>query len=218
MKKLIKKTALIITAAVLSVCFCVDAFAQGTVTYDGSAKKYVFEPGSSYSPTDLFTDFKNVMPGDSITQQITVKNSVKNNAKIKLYLKSSGAQDGSQEFLSQMNLKVSQNGGSNLFDAPAAQTDGLTDWTYLGTFYSGAEVDLNVTLNVPIEMGNEFQKSVGLINWQFKAEELPVEPDDPKPPKTGDTATPGVYVLLAAISAGAIIIILLSRRRSKNTK
>lgn len=216
MKSFIKKTVLLLTALALALSFSATVFAEGTVTYEEGAKKFIFAPGSSYSPTDLFSDFKGVMPGDSITQQIVIKNDVKNNVKIKLYLKSLGAHDDSKEFLSQMNLKVSQDGTSNLFDAPSDRTAGLTEWVYLGTVYSGGEIKLNVTLDVPADMGNEFKSAVGLIDWQFKVEELPISPDDPKPPKTGDNSNIAIWLLVCIISLA--VIVLSSVLMNKSTK
>ena len=216
MKNLIKKTVLLLAALALALSFSATVFAEGTVTYEEGAKKFIFAPGSSYSPTDLFSDFKGVMPGDSITQQIVIKNDVKNNVKIKLYLKSLGAHDDSKEFLSQMNLKVSQDGTSNLFDAPSDRTAGLTEWVYLGTIYSGGEIKLNVTLDVPANMGNEFKNAVGLIDWQFKVEELPISPDDPKPPKTGDNSNIAIWLLVCIISLA--VIVLSSVLMNKSTK
>lgn len=216
MKSFIKKTVLLLTALALALSFSATVFAEGTVTYEEGAKKFIFAPGSSYSPTDLFSDFKGVMPGDSITQQIVIKNDVKNNVKIKLYLKSLGAHDDSKEFLSQMNLKVSQDGTSNLFDAPSDQTAGLTEWVYLGTIYSGGEIKLNVTLDVPANMGNEFKNAVGLIDWQFKAEELPIEPTDPKAPITGEDSNIEIWLLVCIISLA--VIVLSSVLMNKSTK
>lgn len=216
MKSFIKKTVLLLAALALTLSFSATVFAEGTVTYEEGANKFIFAPGSSYSPTDLFSNFKGVMPGDSITQQIVIKNDVKNNVKIKLYLKSLGAHEDSKEFLSQMNLKVSQDGTSNLFDAPSDRTAGLTEWVYLGTIYSGGEIKLNVTLDVPADMGNEFKSAVGLIDWQFKVEELPISPDDPKPPKTGDNSNIEIWLLVCIISLA--VIVLSSVLMNKSTK
>lgn len=218
MKKTMRNLLLILTVVTLMMSSTVTAFATGTVTYDGNAKKFIFEPGSKYSPTDLFSDFKGVMPGDSITQKVFIKNDVANDVKIRLYIRSLGAKEGSEDFLSKLNLRVSQNGDSNLFDAPADQSAQLTEWVYLGTFYSGAEIDLNVTLDVPTELGNEYQEAVGYLEWQFKVEELPVEPDDPKPPQTGDTTNSTPYIVLASVSGLVLIFFQALGQRRKQEK
>lgn len=218
MKKIMKKIFVLIGVIALMMTMTMNVFAAGTVIYDGNSKKFIFEPGSEYSPTDLFTDFKGAMPGDSITQKVHIKNDVSNNVKVKLYMRSLGAQNGSENFLSKLNLKVSQDGSSNLFDAPADQTAQLTDWAYLGTFYSGAEIDLNVILDVPLELGNEYQEAIGYLDWQFKVEELPVESDDPKPPQTGDTTNLILYIVLALISGIVLISLAIFTCVKKHSK
>ena len=186
----------------LLTSMAVAVFADGNVTYDGTAKKFIFAPGSKYSPTDLFPDFKNVMPGDTLTQKLTVKNDAADEIKVKIYIRSLGAQTGSEEFLNQLGLRVAvpqDNEMGYMFDAVASETAQLADWVLLGTLYSGGEVDLEITLDVPITLGNEFQDAIGYLQWEFKVEGFPKEDTDPTPPQTGDNA------LLVPLGAAIIV-------------
>ena len=186
--------------------------AVGTVTYSGDSGKFIFAPGSSHSPTDLFPYLKDVMPGDTITQYISVKNNASNRVKVKLYIRALGAHKDSEEFLSQLQLTVTNSTGTVMFDAPASSTKGLTDWTYLGTLYSGGKADLAVVLKVPVELDNRFQDAVGYLDWSFYAEELPVSPSDP-PAQTGDRILP--YIITFALSGAAIAVLLILEKKKR---
>lgn len=215
MKKII--TILITLAVLLSSTVTVFA-ADGKVTYSGNAGNFVFEPGSEHSLTDLFPNFKDVMPGDTLTQKITVKNDADNKVKVKIYIRSLGAHEDSVEFLSQLGLKVSkseENKMAYMFDAAANETAQLTDWVCLGTLYSGGEVNLDVTLNVPTSLDNEFQNKIGYLDWEFMIEEFPIEEGDPKPPQTGDNSNMGLWFTIMICSLIMMIILLVWRKKDK---
>ena len=218
MKKII--TLLITLVLLLSSTVTVFA-ADGKVTYSGNAGNFVFEPGSEHSLTDLFPNFKGVMPGDTLTQKITVKNDADNKVKVKIYVRSLGAHEDSVEFLSQLGLKVAkseENEMAYMFDAAANETAQLTDWVCLGTLYSGGEVNLDVTLNVPTSLDNEFQNKIGYLDWEFMIEEFPIEEGDPKPPQTGDNSHMGLWFALMLSSLTMLIILLCWRKKDKENE
>jgi len=208
--------SLLITLLVVCIS-CISVYAaQGNVTYDGNSQNFIFEPGSKYSPTDLFPNFKDVMPGDSITQEITVKNEASNKVKVKIYMRSLGAHTESNDFLSQLKLKVAKSASDEMaymFDAAANESAQLTDWVELGTLYSGGEVGLDVVLEVPKELDNTYKQKVGYLDWEFKVEEFPIEESDPKPPQTGDNSNLYLWIALMLVSAAGLTVILLWRKR-----
>ena len=218
MKKIISMLISLLVVTAMTCGLSISAYAAGTVTYSANSNRFIFAPGSNHSPTDLFTEYKGLMPGDSIRQDITVRNDESHNVKVKLYVRSRGAQKNTEEFLSKLHLTVAKaenNEMAYMFDASADQTDGMTDWVYLGTLYSGGEVNLVLNLDIPIDLSNEFQDAIGYIDWEFKVEEFPVDPDDPQPPQTGDNSNLFLYAMLASISGIALIILISMRRKEK---
>ena len=226
MKKYKAKIISLVLGCALIISSTATVFGAGNVTYKGQAEKFIFEPGSEYSVTDLFTDFKGVMPGDSITQTVTVRNESAENSRVEIFMRALGStdlknpEDGiadvskaeSDDFLKEMNLTVKAQSGKNLFKATANKKDGLSKWVSLGIFEPGAEVDLAVTLNVPITMGNDYQERIGALDWQFKVVDPPQEAGDSS--KTGDESNILVWAIAAIAAAlGGVIVIAMRRRR-----
>lgn len=212
-----KKIITLLIALALILCSTVTVFAaDGKVIYSGNAEKFVFEPGSEHSLTDLFPNFKGVMPGDTLTQKITVKNHADNKVKVKIFMRSLGAHEDSVKFLSQLGLKVAKSEDNNMaymFDAAANETAQLTEWVCLGTLYSGGEVNLDVTLQVPVDLPSKFQNNIGYLDWEFMIEEFPVEEGDPEPPKTGDDFNGGLWIAIMSGSLLMMIILFVWRKK-----
>ena len=206
------KRFLTLLLALLLVCaLTAPSVCAAGVSYVGGAEKFVFTPGGDENPTDLFPSFKGIIPGDTLTEEIYIKNNTSKRVNIKVYLRSLGAQEDTDALMSQMNLTVKYKGDSVLFDAPADETAQLTDWVYLGTVKRGGKIKLDVTLEVPKEMGEEFQNMTGYVDWQFKVEEIPITDSA----QTGDTSNIFFYAGLLAVSASALVLLLLAKKRRK---
>jgi hypothetical protein len=215
-----KKLFLVFIVCILALSSVLTASADnGKVTYSGNAGNFIFAPGSEHSLTDLFPNFKGVMPGDTLTQQITVKNDADDKVKVKIYIRSKGAHEDSVDFLSKLHLTVTkseENEMAYMFDAAANETAQLTEWTYLGLLYSGGEVNLDVNLTVPVELDNQYQDQIGYLDWEFMVEEMPAEPDDPVKP--GDDSNKLIYFTLMLGSVIFLIILLAWRKKDKEKK
>ena len=213
MKKLRNVLTGLMMAALVLVSAALPAFAaDSTVTYKGGAEHFVVLPGSDKSSTDLFDNFKNMFPGDTRTEQIRVINDKNKDTDLKIYMRCTGAEAGSQDFLSQLKLSVKVKGGSDaLYDGPADGKFPASDWVFLGTAHYRADKTLNVTLEMPIELGNEYASQTGIVDWQFKVEEVPV-----KVPGTGDESNIGMYVILMLAALVIVIVVLIMLKRKKD--
>lgn len=183
--------------------------ADGNVIYSGNSGNFIFESGSDYSPTDLFPNFKDVMPGDTLTQKIVVKNNATKGVKISM--RALGAHEDSVDFLSKLNLYVEKVTDTPLFEAPADQTAQLTDWTQIGILAAGGEAELKVCLQVPVDLDNNYQELVGYLDWEFLVEEI----DDGKV-QTGDGANYLPWIIGLAISIIAIAVVVVVNRRKNS--
>ncbi len=220
MKKLF---CILLSLVALSFCGMNIYADNGRVTYSGNSGEFIFAPGSEYSPTDLFPNFKSVMPGDSIEQDITLKNDADDKVKVNIYIRALGAEQGSEDFLSQLSLRVEkteENTMGYMFDATASESAQLTDWVQLGTLYSGGEVNIRVLLDVPSSLDNSYQDQIGYLDWEFKVEELPVDDDDPKPPYTGDDEQLAMWITVFTVSTVSImaLIFFIIKKKKQNAE
>ena len=228
MKKTLKTISALALALVLLLGMGATAFAESKVTYEGGAEKFVFLPGSEYTETDLFENFKGVMPGDVITQEITVQNNYTKAEKVKIYLRAvvhdeqgnplseevARTEDlvSMQDFLSQLTMTVKQ-GDKVLFSASPDELDGLKENVLLGAFPGNSYTKLVVELSVPIELGNEYANRVGEVDWVFTAEEVT------KTVQTGDDSDLILWAALMTLSlvTAAGVILSLNRKNKEHS-
>jgi len=201
MKKLSLKRFLIfavvtILCAGIAVLAVAGAMSSPRVVYNDATRAVEFEsavpfPGNQHP--DLFPNLKNMMPGDSVTQQISV--GVKNldsNDRVRISMRAENPNDDYIKLIETYGHWVDftvRNGEEEI-------TDDLKDGVLLGVFKRGSEETLDVTLTMDIEAGNELQALVAEIDWVFTAEvynvsappvipwEPPVIPEYPEIPES----------------------------------
>ena len=227
MKRTCKTIASLVMMLVLLLGLGATAYADGTVNYQGGAEKFVFLPGSSYTDTDLFDGFKGVMPGDTLTQTVEVRNRFLGTGSVRIYLRavahdeqtnplsSAVAASGEtvatmSDFLSQLSMQVWQ-GDKCIYTGSPDELDGLKNNVLLGTIPRFKSTTLTVKLQVPAELGNEYANRVGEVDWVFTAEEL----DPQGNPKTGDTSnlTLWIVVMVVCLAAVAVVAFLILKKK-----
>lgn len=192
MKKSMKRLlslglALLLLLSALGVTAFAGSKLIPNVVYNGSTHKVEFEnallpffPGSE-NP-DLFREMKGMMPGDSVTQTITVGTKNTGADTVRLFLRTEKENADyvklTESYPDWVSFTVSQG------DKVLAQGD-LKDGVKLGEFRGDGKVELTVTLTIKPEAGNELQGLVAGVDWVFTAE---VEPyvyavDDDRLPK-----------------------------------
>lgn len=194
MKNTMKKVSVLLMALVMVLSLAVPAFAAAEdgvyeVNYKGHKDGFVFTvDDSAYTESDLFENFKDVMPGAKLPQTIDIINSSTDSDYIKLYLQAVPHNEENkpvakglgnvniaemEKFLNQMDMTVTNSiDGKVVFEGSAGELDGLKNAVYLGKLDHGDASLLTVTLTVPSDMGNEFSDRIGEIDWKFIAEQF----------------------------------------------
>ena len=186
MKKSCKAVFSLVLMILIVISLSSTAFAAApSITFKGFTSGFDFQPGSEYTETDLFNSFKNVMPGDTVTETITFTNSASDCDFVNLYMRAEAHDETANplspkvaeketvaamtEFLSKLSMKV-WNGTELIYDAAPNELGGLGSNKFLGTFRSGETATLKVELSVPIDLDNKFANRIGEVDWIFHVE------------------------------------------------
>lgn len=186
MKKSCKAVFSLVLMLLIVMSLSSTAYAAApSITFKGFTSGFDFQPGSEYTETDLFNSFKNVMPGDTVTETITFTNSASDCDFVNLYMRAEAHDETANplspkvaeketvaamtEFLSKLSMKV-WNGTELIYDAAPNELGGLGSNKFLGTFRSGETATLKVELSVPIDLDNKFADRIGEVDWIFHVE------------------------------------------------
>lgn len=235
-----KKLVSLLLALMVILSLAVPAFAADSTIIVKSKSLFDFEVESQYTASDLFDNFKNVMPGDQLKETVTITNKSRGSDYIKVYMKAvphsltnpltysesfeftdgkdqagvTGQRDETiatmEDFLSQLTMRV-YDGNKLIYEDSPDEPGGLKKNVYLGSLRYKKSMTLRVELDVPIELGNEYANRVGEVDWVFTIES---HNDPGDSPKTGDYIIMGAAAAML-LSAAALVVLFILRKKKK---
>ncbi len=176
-------------------------------------------------PDDFFRNFAKAMPGDVLEDSVSIDNTTDRAAEILFSTGLEGQSEEQLDLLERIGLELIFNGRS--IYSGDLKASGLNESISLGEFAPGEGGVLDFRLSVPAELDNDYALRDAAVKWIFSVREN--SSDDPEaetyswdssikdPVKTGDTATPRVYMALlifALLVTGAVCAL----RRKKDEK
>lgn len=181
MKQSFKKiAAFLVTGVLVASTFLTTAFAaESTITYKGhsSANVIEFAPGSSYTNTDLFENFKSVMPGDVRNETVTIINAYSGCTYIKVWMRAVlHDEDGNP--ISEAVLKELQERKASASDAKDLA---MTDLEYMNDFldqfqltiWNGEKTDKQVIYKgKPSSLADGFENGNVYLGTLYKNESM----------------------------------------------
>lgn len=144
---------------------------------------------------DLFDNFKGVMPGQILQQNVIIRSDADgisggNTFDIYMYARNIDDSELQKELFRQVGIKVYK--GSQELNVLEVQSG--DKGVYLGRFSKGSEVELLVEMQVPLTLGNEYQNAKGIVEWTFYAKQYVETPEPPNTPDVPDTPDEPVII------------------------
>lgn len=172
---------------------------------------------------DVFPSFKNLVPGESISQNLTIANQSSEN--ITIFLKpetDSKKGAGKAEYIEKLlrqyaKIAITDSNGRSLYSGPVSASD--TGEISLGNISSKEDLRLSVTLQLDPSIENEYQELAAGVNWKFAAqgEDGKKTTSTSALPKTGlEVMWPLLILGILAVIGALILIMAYTKRKDSN--
>ena len=223
--KLYKKIGLFICCVLLlfsGIEITMGFSALPAVRYDGQEKEFMI---LNTQGTDLFGEFKDLVPGDTVTQSILLQfDNI--SRKTDLYLRAETADGSGLPENIRMKVYVADR---VISEGDLNSQETFTENTLLYEFTKSEEVKIKVVLEVPGEIGNEIADMRKEIRWIFTVQEEEAQEEDfmsddtagsdtvieAVVPETGDHNRLVGWLFLNMCSVIGVVLLLVVRKTQK---
>ena len=194
------------------------------VEFNGKAHKLLSVPG------DFFTNLGTAMPGDVLTDTITLSNTTDDPAELLFRTSVKGRSEEKRAMLKDVKLTVAM--GNEILYRGNLESTGLEKNRSLGRFASGQTGNMKFRLEIPTEWDNRMAQKSADVTWIFTVNEKVKEivPDTEETSgkkedsgrttaakdgegrkkahvKTGDLSSPGFLFALLIASGGLLLMV-----------
>lgn len=195
-----------------------------SVEFNGKAHKLLSVPG------DFFTNLGTAMPGDVLTDTITLSNTTDDPAELLFRTSVKGRSEEKRAMLKDVKLTVAM--GNEILYRGNLESTGLEKNRSLGRFASGQTGNMKFRLEIPTEWDNRMAQKSADVTWIFTVNEKVKEvvPDTEETSgkkedsgrttaakdgegrktahvKTGDLSSPGFLFALLMASGGLLLVV-----------
>ena len=196
-----------------------------TVSFKDPENGFKFEINNG----DLFANFKNLIPGESRSQEIKVTNDWSQETEIFLHaemIDQTQATKETKELIDKLlkkyaTITVMDENGKKIYSGPvwgnvkteSPDEPSMKNPYSLGSFSSKETKKLNVSLYLDEKMDNEYRDLLGKIKWVFSAEGTETSYEVPK---TGDMTNTLLFASIALVSGILLVVLTVTNKKKKS--
>ena len=154
-----------------------------TVTYEGKADELIADP------QDFFTNLPELMPGDTFTQTIHLKNQSEERRNLYFFTET---KEGN-ELLEKISLQIRADGELLYYgtlDSP--ELSGEKNRLLLCALVGNKEGDCTFSVSVPASLKNKFSLQNSSFEWTFQTDDPKISKETPAPKNSKGTPAPGI--------------------------
>ena len=182
--------------------YSIDTEGKSEIIYENNADKYI-NIGDGF-----FNNLGGLLPGDSISDQITIDNNSSNKIEYFLSVDTKNLTQEEIDLLENVDIKINNSKSKQLYKGKLLRINNML----LGTYNSGENETISFTISIPSNLDNEYSKIATKIIWIFSVK----EENDSLNPKTWDLKFDLSITLFLFSALGLLIVMILEKIEKEN--
>ena len=182
--------------------YSIDTEGKSEIIYENNADKYI-NIGDGF-----FNNLGGLLPGDNVTDQITIDNNSSNKIEYFLSVDTKNLTQEEIDLLENVDIKINNSKSKQLYKGKLLRINNML----LGTYNSGENETITFTISIPSNLDNEYSKIATKIIWIFSVK----EENDSLNPKTWDLKFDLSITLFLFSALGLLIVMILEKIGKEN--